>query len=352
MPEPIDIEVTESRPGVRLDRYLADRCPETSRGRFQQLIAAGAVTVNGRVPKATDPPRVGDRIEVRWPEPVACEVLPEDIPLSLLHEDDDLLVVDKPAELVVHPAAGHATGTLVHALLHHCQGRLSGIGGVERPGIVHRLDLGTSGCLVVAKNDAAHTHLSAQFAARTVEKTYLALAIGRVQPAHGDIRAPIDRHPIQRKKMAVAPPGDGREAWTEYHCLEALGDASRVECRLHTGRTHQIRVHLAHLGFPLLGDEVYGERANARFALEHRWKAPRQMLHAHRLAFLHPRTGQRVAFEAPLPQDVVEVLGRLRRGGADEDNRPTPAKAPGASTRPAEDTARPASSAPRSRRRP
>ena len=342
MPEPIDIEVTESRPGVRLDRYLADRFPETSRGRFQQLISEGAVRVNGRTPKATEQPRVGDRIEVRWPEAVACEVLPEDIPLSILHEDDDLLVVDKPAELVVHPAAGHATGTLVHALLHHCRGRLSGIGGVERPGIVHRLDLGTSGCLVVAKTDAAHTHLSAQFAARTVEKTYLALVIGSIRPTHGDIRAPIDRHPVQRKRMAIAPPGDGREAWTEYHCLEALGEASWVECRLHTGRTHQIRVHLAHLGFPLLGDEVYGERANARFAQDHRWKAPRQMLHAQRLAFLHPRTGQRVAFEAPLPWDMAGCLERLRVE-AGNGNRPGAAAAgPGVPPRPT----------PRSRRRP
>lgn len=323
MPDPIDFEVTESRPGVRLDRYLADRFPGTSRGRFQQLITEGAVQVNGSVPKGTDQPRVGDRIEVHWPEAVPSDVLPEDIPLSILHEDEDLLVVDKPAELVVHPAAGHDRGTLVHALLHHCRGRLSGIGGVERPGIVHRLDLGTSGCLVVAKTDAAHTHLSAQFARRTVEKIYQALALGRVHPARGDIRAPIERHPVQRKKMTVATPGEGREAWTEYRCLEALPEASWVECRLHTGRTHQIRVHLAHLGFPLLGDTVYGERANARFQQEHRWKAPRQMLHAHRLAFLHPRTGAAVAFEAPLPRDLVECLERLRLGPTGPSS-PTP----------------------------
>lgn len=312
MPEPIDIEISESRPGLRLDRWLAERFPETSRGRFQQLISEGAVLVNGSVPKSTDHPRVGDRIQVRWPEAIPSEVLPEEIPLSVLHEDDDLLVVDKPADLVVHPAAGHDSGTLVHALLHHCRGRLSGIGGVERPGIVHRLDLGTSGCIVVAKTDAAHVHLSEQFAGRTVEKTYLALAIGKVHPAAGDIRAPLARHPVQRKKMAVTTAGAGREAWTEYRCLETFGDTSRVECRLHTGRTHQIRVHLSHLGFPLLGDVVYGERANARFFQEHRWKAPRQMLHAARLAFLHPRTGQPVAFEAPLPADMSDCLERLR----------------------------------------
>lgn len=324
MPEPIDIEITESRPGLRLDRWLAERFPETSRGRFQQLISEGAVLVNGTVPKTTDQPRVGDRIQVRWPEATPSEVLPEDIPLSVLHEDDDLLVVDKPADLVVHPAAGHDSGTLVHALLHHCRGRLSGIGGVERPGIVHRLDLGTSGCIVVAKTDAAHVHLSEQFAGRTVEKTYLALAIGKVHPASGDIRAPIARHPIQRKKMSVTTPGAGREAWTEYRCLEPLGDASWVECRLHTGRTHQIRVHLAHLGFPLLGDAVYGERANVRFFQQRRWKVPRQMLHAARLAFLHPRSGQPVAFEAPLPADMADCLERLRAEAKPEAPAPAP----------------------------
>lgn len=322
MPEPIDIEITESRPGLRLDRYLAERFPETSRGCFQRLISEGTVQVNGKVPKATDHPRAGDRIQVRWPEAVPSEVTPEDIPLTILHEDDDLLVVDKPAERVVHPAAGHDSGTLVHALLHHCRGRLSGIGGVERPGIVHRLDLGTSGCLVVAKTDAAHGHLSAQFAERTVQKTYLALAIGRVHPANGDIRAPLARHPVQRKKMAVTTPGAGREAWTEYRCLETLGDVSWVECQLHTGRTHQIRVHLAHLGFPLLGDMVYGERANARFFQEHRWKAPRQMLHAARLTFMHPRSGKPVTFEAPTPADMTDCIDRLRSAVGPETRSP------------------------------
>lgn len=312
MPEPIDIEITESRPGLRLDRYLAERFPETSRGRFQQLITEGAVLVNGSAPKSTDHPRVGDRIQVRWPEAIPSEVLPENIPLSILHEDEDLLVVNKSADMVVHPAAGHFSGTLVNALLHHCRGNLSGIGGVERPGIVHRLDLGTSGCIVVAKTDTAHAHLSAQFADRTVEKAYLALVIGTVRPLNGDIRAPIIRHLIQRKKMAVTTPGKGREAWTEYRCLEALRDASWIECQLHTGRTHQIRVHLTHLGFPLLGDDVYGERANARFFQEHHWKAPRQMLHAARLAFLHPRSGQKIHFEAPLPADMASCLDRLR----------------------------------------
>jgi 23S rRNA pseudouridine1911/1915/1917 synthase len=306
------ILVAGSQPGVRLDRFLADRFPGSSRGRFQQLIAEEAVLVNDHVAKATYNPRAGDRIDIQWPEPVVSEVLPEAIPLEILFEDDDLLVLNKPPELVVHPSAGHASGTLVNALLHHCRGNLSGIGGVERPGIVHRLDLGTSGCLVVAKADTAHVHLSEQFANRLVEKTYQCIAIGDVQPPNGDIRAPIERHDVQRKKMCIASPGDGRDAWTSYRLQERLDGASFVECLLHTGRTHQIRVHMMHLGYPLLGDELYGERANARFRQEHVVPVSRQMLHAGSLAFTHPRTGARMEFSAPLPDDFRQVLERLR----------------------------------------
>lgn len=314
MKPPESLTVDASQPGVRLDRYLADRLPGTSRGRFQQLISEGHVRVNGRPAKGTQAPRAGDLVEITWPEAVSLEVVAQDIPLEILFEDDDLLVLNKSADLVVHPAAGHEDGTLVNALLHHCRGQLSGIGGVERPGIVHRLDLGTSGCLVVAKNDLAHVHLSGQFAGREVGKRYQALAIGRVHPSQGDIRAPIARHPVQRKRMAVSAPGEGRDAWTGYRTLEDLGDVTFVECELHTGRTHQIRVHLAHLGFPLLGDEVYGERANRRFRQEIRpdLPIPRQMLHAARLEFTHPRSGLRKAFEAPLPPDFRTVLEGLR----------------------------------------
>lgn len=306
------ILVATSQPGVRLDRYLATQLPAHSRGRFHQLIDEEAILVNGHPAKATYSPRAGDRIEIHWPEPTVSEVLPQDIPLEVLYEDDDLLVLNKPQERVVHPAAGHADGTLVNALLHHCRGKLSGIGGVERPGIVHRLDLGTSGCLVVAKSDTAHLHLSKQFAERQVEKIYECLVIGDIHPSHGDIRAPIARHEVQRKKMGVAPAGDGREAWTQYGRMECLNGASRVECQLHTGRTHQIRVHMAHLGFPLLGDLVYGERANARFRQSNPVHVPRQMLHARSLAFIHPRTGLRVGFDAPLPADFLKVLEALR----------------------------------------
>jgi 23S rRNA pseudouridine1911/1915/1917 synthase len=233
--------------------------------------------------------------------------LPEEIPLDILHEDDDLLVLNKPAGLVVHPAAGHPEHTLVNALLHHCAGRLSGIGGVARPGIVHRLDKETSGCLIVAKNDAAHLKLSEQFAARQVLKIYQAIVCGRMPRAAGEIIASIARHPAQRKRMAVTRTG-GRQARTSYRVLEQLKDVARVELRLHTGRTHQIRVHLEHLGCPVLGDLVYGKRQNLRLKEASGYVAPRQLLHAAKLALVHPRTQRRMTFEAPLPEDFAVAM--------------------------------------------
>jgi 23S rRNA pseudouridine1911/1915/1917 synthase len=321
------IIVAESRPGVRLDRFLADHFPDASRGRLQELITTGAVLVNDRQSKPTYAPRAGDHIVVQWPDPVPLQVEAQDIPLDVLFEDADILVLNKPAELVVHPAAGHSDGTLVNALLHHCRGRLSGIGGVERPGIVHRLDLGTSGCLVVAKSDVAHIRLSAQFAGREVEKIYEGIAIGDVRPVAGEIRAPIARHETHRKKMSVASTGEGRDAWTSYRVIESLAGACHVECQLHTGRTHQIRVHLAHLGFPLLGDEVYGQRANARFRDLSPVRVERQMLHARKLAFLHPVHGRHCEFNAPLPADFQSALEQLRHpvtpaGVAETPGRP------------------------------
>ena len=257
-------------------------------------------------------------VEVRWPAPIATEVVAQDIPLDVLHEDADLLVLNKAAELVVHPSAGHADGTLVNALLHHCHGQLSGIGGVERPGIVHRLDLGTSGCLVVAKSDAAHRSLQEQFAHRKVEKTYQCIVCGALTPESGDIRAPIARHTTQRKRMAAVQPGArGRTAWTSYRLLERLWETSFVEARLHTGRTHQIRVHFQHLGFPLAGDELYGSRANTRLTETTGLVLQRQMLHARRLAFFHPRGKGWVEFDAPLPPDFEATLAALRRGAMD-----------------------------------
>lgn len=304
--------VTESQPGQRLDRFLHERFADTSRGEIQRLLAEGCVRVNGRAPKSSQTPHFGDVVEISWPPAKPSEVLPQDIPFAVVFEDDDLLVLNKPSDLVVHPAHGHADGTLVNALLHHCRGRLSGIGGVERPGIVHRLDLGTSGCLVVAKNDESHRALQEQFANRSVEKVYQTVLCGELQPSEGDIRVAIARHPTHRKRMAVTTPGKGRDAWTSYRLLERLRGASFVEATIHTGRTHQIRVHFQHLGFPVFGDETYGEKPTARLSKATDCTPPRQLLHARRLGFNHPRTGLWRDYDAPLPEDFRLALDRLR----------------------------------------
>jgi 23S rRNA pseudouridine1911/1915/1917 synthase len=301
------LTVGQSLPQERLDIFLRAKFPDVSRGAIQRLLAEGRIQVNGRAAKPTHHPRAGETISVRWPEARADRAQPEDIPLDILHEDDDLLVLNKPAGLVVHPAAGHPEHTLVNALLHHCAGRLSGIGGVARPGIVHRLDKETSGCLVVAKNDAAHVKLSEQFAGRQVLKVYQAIVCGRMPRAGGEINAAIARHPDRRQRMAVARTG-GREARTSYRVLEQLKDVARVEMRLHTGRTHQIRVHLEHLGCPVLGDLVYGRRQNARLKEATGYVAPRQLLHAGKLALVHPRTQKRMSFTAAFPADFAVAM--------------------------------------------
>ncbi|MDD5351490.1 MAG: RluA family pseudouridine synthase [Chthoniobacteraceae bacterium] len=281
--------------GQRLDHYLSALLAHLSRSRIQALIKEGHIRVGGAVVKPGEKLRGGQEISVHEPEAVPVSgVEAEEIPLDILFEDADLLVLNKAPGMVVHPAAGNPGGTLVNALLHHC-GSLSAIGGEQRPGIVHRLDKETSGCIVVAKNDAAHQSLARQFAGRTVLKVYLALAAGRLRSQSGVINAPIGRHPVHRKKMAVAPEGKGRNAVTDYKVLRELPGASLVQCTLHTGRTHQIRVHLHHLGHPLLGDALYGRRAGY----------PRQMLHAWRLGFTHPRTGQWMEFQSPIPPDFV-----------------------------------------------
>lgn len=303
--------VEQSRPDLRLDLYLRARFPAASRSALQRLIESGDIRVEGRVVKPTHHPRAGEQIEVRWPEARPASLHPEPITLAVLFEDDRLLVINKPPSLVVHPGAGHKEHTLVHALLHHCAGGLSGVGGVARPGIVHRLDKETSGCLVVAKTDAAHLALSAQFAARKVEKVYAAIVCGELTRERGDIHAAISRHPSHRKHMAVNPEA-GRPAWTSYEVLERLREATLVQARLHTGRTHQLRVHFQFIGHPLVGDQTYGRRQNQRLHAATAYTAPRQMLHAWKLAFIHPHTGQRMEFESPWPEDFREALRVLK----------------------------------------
>jgi 23S rRNA pseudouridine1911/1915/1917 synthase len=257
-------------------------------------------------------------ITVEVPPPVPLELVPEPMPLDIVYEDSALLVVNKPAGLVVHPGAGHATGTLVHGLLAHCGGALSGIGGVRRPGIVHRLDRGTSGLLVVAKTDAAHRALARQLKARSVERVYVALVHGTVTPAEGVVEVPIGRDPLNRRRMAVRPPGGGRPAVTRYRVVERFRrpiPLTRLELRLGTGRTHQIRVHLTHLGAPVVGDPTYRRRAVGPLPPELGARVAAlggQALHAARLAFDHPESGARLAFEAPLPPALEALFGWLR----------------------------------------
>lgn len=300
-----------SLPSERLDSWLRSRFPEVSRGAIQRLIEEGHILVNGRKVKPTHTPRAGEEVSVHWPEAKPAKAQPEEIPLQILYEDEVLLVVNKPPGLVVHPASGHETQTLVNALLHHCRGELSGIGGVARPGIVHRLDKDTSGCLVVAKSDATHLALAAQFANRKVAKVYQAIVCGDLMRDRGEIRAAIARHSSHRKCMAVDEEF-GREAHTSYRVLERLDGATLVEARLHTGRTHQIRVHFKFLGHPLVGDVTYGQRQNLRLEELTNYRASRQMLHAEQLGFTHPRTGRALSFQAELPEDFKDALCALR----------------------------------------
>lgn len=309
-PEPVRFVVEQSEPDLRLDAYLRERMPDVSRGTIQRLIESGFIRVNGRHAKLTQAPRAGDRIEVEWPAPQPAEARPQAMDLDVLFEDEQMLVLNKPPGLVVHPSVGHEDGTLVNALLHHCAGSLSGIGGVARPGIVHRLDKDTSGCLVVAKTDPAHLALAAQFAGRELRKTYQAVVCGRVEPGLGDIRAGIARHPNHRQRMAVT--SGGRDAWTTFRVRERLRGATWVEALLHTGRTHQIRVHFQHLGHPIVGDATYGKRPNARLAEETGYHPLRQLLHAWQIVLKHPASGETMTFEAPLPSDFEDALGSLR----------------------------------------
>ncbi len=304
--ETITLQIGDRESGARLDKVLADRCGNLSRSRLQALIKAGEVTLNGApVTKPRHPLAVGDEIIVTIPPPESTEVLPQDIPLAVLHEDDHVIVIDKPVGLVVHPGAGNPDGTLVNALLHHCHGRLSQAGGIERAGIVHRLDKETSGCLVAAKTDTAYLSLTGQFAGRETEKAYFCVVEGVPVPASGRIENRIGRHPVNRQRMAVRPEPHGKEAITDYEVTHSdpAGTWALVRCVIHTGRTHQIRVHMKEsLHCPILGDELYAQVSRQSV------RPGRLMLHARRLAFTHPVTGERLVFESPLPDEFSPFL--------------------------------------------
>ena len=289
-------------PAGRLDKYVTEHCPGVSRTQAQKMIIDGYVKVNDGPAKSGLKLNPGDRLTVSLPPPASTTLTPEDIPVNILYEDNDLIVVDKPPGLTVHPAPGHPTGTLVNALLSHLPG-LPDTGDWQRPGIVHRLDRDTSGVMLVAKNNAAHVNLAAQFKARTVVKTYLVLVKGRLTPADGAIEAPIGRDSAHRERMAVVAESRGRDARTDYHVIEYIGDYTLLEVKPETGRTHQIRVHLGAIGYPVAGDKIYGVKTP---------HLHRQFVHATRLGFTLPSTGKFVEFSAALPPDLAHALEELR----------------------------------------
>ncbi len=307
----VDARIAENANGLRLDRALADAVPTLSRERIKALIAGGKVRdaagVPVRDPSAKAP--AGAAFEIEIPLPVAAHNEAQDIPLEIAFEDEYLIVIDKPAGLVVHPAAGNFDGTLVNALLHHCGGSLSGIGGVARPGIVHRIDKDTSGLMVAAKTDQAHEGLAKQFAAHSIDRRYHAIVGGHPAPPAGKIDAPLARSPANRKKIAIV--AGGKRAVTHYRTIQQLRDAALVECRLETGRTHQVRVHMASIGHALLGDPVYGRPKESRRAVLKRLEFNRQALHAAHLGFVHPITSAALAFDSKMPDDMQELFSSL-----------------------------------------
>jgi 23S rRNA pseudouridine1911/1915/1917 synthase len=312
----IDVRLEATQAGWRLDRALATAVPTLSRERLKALIRSGAVETGGAAVR--DPAtkvKGGEDYRIIVPEPRPAHNEAQDIPLTIAFEDDHLLVVDKPAGLVVHPAAGNLDGTLVNALLHHCGGSLSGIGGVARPGIVHRIDKDTSGLLVVAKTDVAHEGLAKQFAAHSVDRRYLALVSGVPTTGGGSVDAALARSPTNRKKIAIVDAKDlarrGKRAVTHWKRLEILQDAALIECRLETGRTHQVRVHMASIGHPLLGDPVYGRSGKTQSKLLNELGFHRQALHAAELGFTHPVTKSRLSFSSPMPPDMQELIHAL-----------------------------------------
>lgn len=307
------IEGTIGEAGGRLDKALAE-ASGLSRERIKALMGEGRVTLSGK-PAAQASLKVepGTPFAIAVPEAIPAEAVAQDIPLNVVFEDEYLIVVDKPAGLVVHPAAGNLDGTLVNALLHHCRGQLSGIGGVARPGIVHRIDKDTSGLLVVAKTDRAHEGLAAQFADHSIERAYRAVVAGKPIPISGTVTGSIARSNTNRKKMALVEEGRGKHAVTHYRTIETLKSATLVECRLETGRTHQVRVHMSSIGHSLLGDPVYGRTPSAIRPVVQRLGFHRQALHAAELGFVHPVTGETVRFSSPLPDDMRALIDELRQ---------------------------------------
>lgn len=297
----------------RLDRALSEAIPSLSRARIQALLDTDALLIDGAPFRdGGSRKQAGRSFSLTVPAPLPDKAQAQDIALNIIHEDEHLIVVDKPAGLVVHPSAGHADGTLVNALLHHCKGQLSGIGGVERPGIVHRIDRDTSGLLVVAKTDKAHEGLARLFAAHDIERRYLAIVAGTPAPPAGRIATHIGRSTSDRKKMAVLPDGRGKHAVTHFRMIEPLRNSALVECRLETGRTHQVRVHMAHIGHPLIGDPAYNNRRKAFKFGPNQSHFERQALHAASLGFIHPVTGEKLGFESRLPDDIQQLLMSLQ----------------------------------------
>ena len=303
--EILNYQVSDGQSGIRIDRYLSEMNKELSRSYIQKLLKEQKITVNGSAVKANYKVQEGDEISVAVPDIKEPDILPEDIPLDILYEDDDVLIVNKPKGMVVHPSAGHTSGTLVNAIMFHCKDNLSGINGVLRPGIVHRIDKDTTGALLVCKNDNAHRNLAEQLKEHSIRRRYRAIVAGVLKEDEGTIEGPIGRHPIDRKKMAVNYK-NGKDAVTHYKVLERFGDYTYIQCELETGRTHQIRVHMASIGHPLVGDEVYGPKKCPFKGLQG------QTLHARTLGIIHPTTGKYLEVNAPLPEYFIELLDRLR----------------------------------------
>lgn len=302
--EPILLRASEESKNQRLDAFLASSLDGLTRSQATRLIESGEVAVNGRAVSKSYKLAGGEDIAVTLPEPEPVEAVPQDIPLDVVYEDADVIVVNKPSGMVVHPAPGHPDGTLVNALLYHCAGTLSGIGGALRPGIVHRIDRDTSGLIIAAKNDAAHQYLSAQLADHTLARTYECIVVGKLREDRGTVDAPIARHPTDRKRMAVV--AGGREAVTHWEVIARYPGYTHVRCRLETGRTHQIRVHMAYIGHPILGDTVYGAKKEVPGLTG-------QCLHAVGLRFLHPRTHEVVELSCPLSEEFTRMLQKIRK---------------------------------------